>query len=162
MIFFLLWTPYFKLQLGISSPIIELIKSVNHEADENSPIGQIALAVTFKGPFTAKLWPTLFKISHRSEKIRKMIASTVQADEASEKVLCNRLSEIASGRVSAVLIEIQSQVQITEWFYFRDFGQNNGILSIPLFYDFRPKTFQRGKTPYKFTILFLKRSIMLY
>ena len=59
-------------------------------------------------------------------------------------------------------ISIQSQVQITEWFYFRDFGQNNGILSIPLFYDFRPKTFQRGKTPYKFTILFLKRSIMLY
>ena len=94
-------TKDFKLELGISSPIIELIKSVNHEADENSPIGQIALAVTFKAPITSKIWPTLFKISHRSEKIRKMVESTVQEDEASEKVLCSRLSEVASGRVSA-------------------------------------------------------------
>ena len=128
-----MWTPYFKLQLGISSPIIELIKSVNHEPDENSPIGQIALAVTFKGPFTGKLWPTLFKISHKSEKIRKMIASTVQADEASEKVLCNRLSEIASGRVSAVFIKIFQKLKIEKIYFLKILIKKLNIL-LTLYY----------------------------
>ena len=128
-----MWTPYFKLQLGISSPILELIKSVNHEADENSPIGQIALAVTFKGTFTAKLWPTLFKISHKSEKIRKMIASTVQADEASEKVLCNRLSEIASGRVSAVFIKIFQKLKIEKIYFLKILIKKLNIL-LTLYY----------------------------
>ena len=40
---------------------------------------------------------------------------------------------------------IQSQVQITEWVYFWDSGQNNGIYSIPLFYNFWPQILEKGK-----------------
>ena len=62
------------------------------------------------------------------------------------KLLSPRLfSCIALSSKFEISFKVQSQVQITEWVYFWDSGQNNGIYSIPLFYNFWPQILEKGK-----------------